>query len=93
MKAEKILDAAHRRAGRLGEEIREMRGLRTRLASALRSTMETHLALVDALSADPEADEAFIEAERLESRSEFASEVAAAGPDATSEEGDGHPGP
>jgi cell division initiation protein len=66
VKAEKILDAAHRRAGRLGEEIREMRGLRTRLASALRSSIETHLALVDALSVDPEADEVFLEAEMLE---------------------------
>jgi len=66
VKAERILDAAHRRAGRLGEEIREMRGLRTRLASALRSSIETHLALVDALSTDPEADEAFLEAEMLE---------------------------
>jgi cell division initiation protein len=75
VKAEKILDAAHRRAGRLGEEIREMRGLRTRLASALRTTMETHLALVDALSTDPEVDEAFIEAEMLETRRELKREV------------------
>lgn len=72
VKAEKILDAAHRRAGRLGEEIREMRGLRTRLASALKSQMQTHLALVDALSTDPETDEAFIQAEMLEARTEHA---------------------
>jgi cell division initiation protein len=70
VKAEKILDAAHRRAGRLGEEIREMRGLRTRLASALRSSIETHLALVDVLSTDPETDEAFIEAEMVEARAD-----------------------
>ncbi len=49
VKAEKILDAAHRRAAKLGEEIREMRGIRTRLAEALRTTLETHLALVDSI--------------------------------------------
>ena len=49
VKAEKILDAAHRRAAKLTEEIREMRGMRTRLAEGLRSTIETHLALVDSI--------------------------------------------
>ena len=49
VKAEKILDAAHRRAAKLGEEIREMRGLRTRLAEALRTTIGTHLALVNSI--------------------------------------------
>lgn len=49
VKAEKILDAAHRRAAKLGEELREMRGTRSRLAQALRSTIETHLALVDSI--------------------------------------------
>lgn len=49
VKAEKILDASHRRAAKLGEEIREMRGMRTRLAEALRATLETHLALVDCI--------------------------------------------
>ena len=52
VKAEKILDASHRRAARLQEEIRELRGLRTRLASALRSTIATHSALVDSLCED-----------------------------------------
>lgn len=56
VKAEKILEAAHRRAGRLGEEIREMRAVRTRLASALRTSIETHLALVDALASDPDPE-------------------------------------
>jgi len=50
VKAEKILDAAHRRAARLDEEIREMSGMRTRLAEALRTTLETHLTLVESLS-------------------------------------------
>jgi len=54
VKAEKILDAAHRRAGRLGEEISELRGLRSRLAASMRTSLETHLALVEALDIDPE---------------------------------------
>lgn len=49
VKAEKILDAAHRRAAKITEEIREMRGLRTRLAEAVRSTLDAHRALVDSL--------------------------------------------
>jgi cell division initiation protein len=51
VKAEKILDAAHRRAAKIGDEIREMRGMRTRLAEVLRATLETHLSLVDSLQA------------------------------------------
>ena len=43
MKAEKILDASHRRAARLGEEIREMRGVRTLLALVWRTSIDTHL--------------------------------------------------
>ena len=59
VKAEKILDAAHRRAAKIGEEIREMRGMRTRLAEALRATLEAHMALVDTLEeASHESDEA-----------------------------------
>ena len=69
VKAEKILDAAHRRAARLNEEIREMRGLRTRLGSALRTSIETHLSLVDALCED---DEAVVEGELIESAAEDA---------------------
>ncbi len=56
VQAEKILDAYHRRAARLAEEIREMRGLRTRLALALRSTIETQLALVDSIEEAAEDD-------------------------------------
>lgn len=56
VKAEKILDASHRRAARLAEDIREMKLLRSRLATALRQTIETHLAMVETLTADT-ADE------------------------------------
>lgn len=56
VKAEKILDASHRRAARLSEDLREMRGLRTRLATSLRAAIETHLSLVDALEEDSPED-------------------------------------
>jgi cell division initiation protein len=52
VKAEKVLDAAHRRVAKLAEDIREMRGLRTRLAASVRSAVETHLSLLEGLSAD-----------------------------------------
>jgi len=56
VQGEKVLEAAHRRAARLAEDIREMRGLRTRLAASLRSTVERHLQLIDHLSEDPPAE-------------------------------------
>jgi cell division initiation protein len=52
IRAEKILDASHRRAATLSEEIRELRGMRTRVASSLRSTIATHLSLIDRLEQD-----------------------------------------
>lgn len=52
VKAEKVLDAAHRRAARLAEEIRELKSLRTRIAAAVRTTIETHLTLLDGLAAE-----------------------------------------
>jgi len=56
VRAEKILDAAHRRAARLAEDIREMKQIRSRLAAAVRSTIETHLGLLEGLAEeDPEA--------------------------------------
>jgi len=55
-RAEKILDASHRRAARLASDIREMRGLRSRLAEALRGTIDTHLSLIGSLERDPEPD-------------------------------------
>lgn len=52
VKAEKILDAAHRRSAKLAEDIRELKSLRTRLTAAVRTTIETHLTLLEGLS-DP----------------------------------------
>jgi cell division initiation protein len=59
VKAEKILDAAHRRVARLAEEIREMRQLRTRLAASVRAAIETHLVLLDGLAAESPEDALF----------------------------------
>ncbi len=42
VKAEKVLDAAHRRATRLAIDLREMKELRTRLAASVRATIDTH---------------------------------------------------
>lgn len=56
IRAEKILDASHRRAARLAQDIRDMRALRTRLGQALRSAAETHLSILETLEADPEPD-------------------------------------
>jgi cell division initiation protein len=53
IQGEKILDAAHRRAAKLSEDIREMKALRSRLGATLRSSIETHLALVESLCQDP----------------------------------------
>jgi cell division initiation protein len=53
IKAEKILDAAHRRSTQLACDIREMKQIRTRLAASVRSTIDVHLGLLDALSGDP----------------------------------------
>jgi cell division initiation protein len=52
-RAEKIIDASHRRAATLGEEIRDLKGLRTRFASSLRSVIDTHLGLIERLEQDP----------------------------------------
>ena len=56
IKGEKILDAAHRRAAKLAEDIREMKQLKTRLSAAVRATIETHLGLLEGLAADPPDD-------------------------------------
>lgn len=58
IRAEKILGAAHRRAARLAEDIREMKALKTRLASAVRATIQTHLELLDGLAAEAPEDPA-----------------------------------
>jgi cell division initiation protein len=56
VKAEKVLAASHRRAAKLAEDIREMKMLRTRLGATLRQTIETHLALIDTLTAVDEEE-------------------------------------
>lgn len=56
MRAEKILDASHRRAASLAQDIREMRALRSRLAESFRSSAETHLSLLETLESDPDQD-------------------------------------
>jgi cell division initiation protein len=56
VRAEKILDASHRRASQLAEDIREMRSLRTRLAASIRSAIENQLSMLDSLQEDREAE-------------------------------------
>jgi hypothetical protein len=56
IRGEKVLEAAHRRAAKLAEDIREMRMVKTRLAAAVRSTIETHLSLLETLAAEPVED-------------------------------------
>jgi len=61
IKGEKILDAAHRRAAKLAEDIREMKALRGRLAAALRATLESHLAMLDVLTEEPAESDPVLE--------------------------------
>jgi cell division initiation protein len=56
VKGEKILEAAHRRASKLADDIREMKLLKTRLSAAVRSAIETHLRLLEGLAADAPDD-------------------------------------
>ena len=56
VKAEKVLDAAHRRVAKLSEDIREMKALRARVGSAVRTTVETHLALLESLATEEPDD-------------------------------------
>jgi len=56
IRGEKILDAAHRRAAKLAADIREMKNLRCRLAASVRSTIGTHLSLLEGLAEDPPDD-------------------------------------
>ena len=84
VKGEKLLDGAQRRAARLTEDIREMKLLRARLAGAIRGTIETHLELLESLSAD--ADE--IEKDGLVER-EGADLPVARGPQGGPSEGGG----
>jgi cell division initiation protein len=56
IKGEKVLDAAHRRAAKLAEDIREMRQLKGRLSASVRATIETHLGLLESLAAEAPND-------------------------------------
>ncbi len=56
VKAEKVLDAAHRRVAKLSEDIREMKALRARVGTAVRTTIETHLALLESLATEEPDD-------------------------------------
>lgn len=58
IQGEKVLEAAHRRAARLAEDLREMKQLRGRVAAALQATLEHHLHLLEELSRDPAGEEA-----------------------------------
>ena len=66
IRAERIVDASHRRAATLTWEIRELRSMRTRYASALRSTIDTHVAMIDSLeSAEDTTKMTFTETREL----------------------------
>lgn len=56
VKAERVVHAAHRQVARLAEDIRELKILRARVAEAVRSTLQTHMALLDSLAAEPQDD-------------------------------------
>jgi cell division initiation protein len=59
VRAEKILDAAHRRAAKIREDIRELKVLRSHTAAAVRTTLEAHLALLEGIGRDTPEEEAF----------------------------------
>jgi cell division initiation protein len=61
VKGEKILDAAHRRAAKLAEDIRELKALRARLGGAIRATIDTHVALLDSLTTEPSEEDPLLE--------------------------------
>jgi len=53
VKGEKVLEAAHRRAAQLSQDIKDMRHLKIRMAAAVRSTIESHLQLLQSLAEEP----------------------------------------
>jgi cell division initiation protein len=61
LQGEKVLEAAHRRAARLAEDIREMKRLRADLTASLRATVERHLAQLEHLASEPVAEDAVLE--------------------------------
>jgi cell division initiation protein len=56
VKAEKILAASHRRAAKLAQDIREMKLLRARLSTTIRTAIDTYVSLLDGLSQDDPED-------------------------------------
>ena len=56
IRGEKVLEAAHRRAAQLAEDIREMKQLKRQLSASVRATIETHLGLLESLAADAPDD-------------------------------------
>jgi cell division initiation protein len=56
VKAEKVIDAAHRRLSKLAEDIRQMKMLRSRIGASVRTTIETHLSLLEGLAEDDPED-------------------------------------
>lgn len=52
VRAEKILDAAHRRAAKISEDISELKRQRMSLESAIRATIQSHLSMLDGLRED-----------------------------------------
>ena len=49
VRAEKILDATHRRAAKISEDISELKRQRMSLEAAIRATIQSHLSMLDAL--------------------------------------------
>ncbi len=47
VKAEKVIDAAHRRAAKISEEITELKRQRCTLEASLRATLQSHLSWID----------------------------------------------
>ena len=53
IRGEKVLEAAHRRAAKLGDDIREMKLVKVRLAASVRAAIQTHLELLETLASEP----------------------------------------
>ena len=53
IRSERVLEAAHRRASKLADDIREMKLVKTRLAASVRAVIQTHLELLESLASDP----------------------------------------
>lgn len=91
IQAEKILAAAHRQASRLAQDVRQLRALRSRVASSVRAAIETHLALLEGFSQDGDDDFDGGEPSRLAALASSPSEIESGdlfgppGPPATAE--------